>query len=234
MSNALDPLQARLAYTFRDRALLERAVTHASYLQDHPEVGESNQRLEFLGDAVLQLVLTEALFELFPADREGLLSKRRATLSKGAFLTALARELGLDACLRLGASEETSGGRTRPAALEDGFEALVGALFLDSDLPTVRRVVRELYGPLPARLAGTEVTDNPKGQLQEFVQPRHGNAALRYEVTQVEGRDHAREYAVAAFLHDRPLGSGRGPSKKLAEEAAARAALEMLKSEMKN
>jgi ribonuclease-3 len=234
MSDPLDLLQARLAYAFRDRALLERAVTHPSYLQEHPEVGESNQRLEFLGDAVLQLVLTEALFELFPADREGLLSKRRATLSKGVFLTTLARELGLDTCLRLSVSEENSGGRSRAAALEDVFEALVGALYLDSDLPTVRRIVRGLYGPLPDRLAGTEDTDNPKGQLQEFVQPRHGNTALRYEVTQVEGADHARDYEVAAFLHDRQLGTGRGSSKKIAEEAAARIALETLKAELKN
>jgi ribonuclease III len=232
--SSLEALQQRLGYAFRDLALMERAVTHPSYLQDHPEVGESNQRLEFLGDAVLQLVLTEALFELFPADREGLLSKRRATLSKGVFLTTLARELGLDACLRLSASEETSGGRTRPGALEDVFEALVGALYLDSDLPTVRRVVRGLYGPLPDRLAGTEDTDNPKGQLQEFIQPRHGNTALRYEVTQVEGADHARSYEVSAYLLDRPLGTGRGSSKKLAEEAAARIALETLKAELKN
>lgn len=227
----LDTLQQRLAYTFRDVALLERAVTHPSYLPEHPEVKESNQRLEFLGDAVLQVIITEALFGLFPADREGLLTKRRATLSKGVFLATLARELGLDACLRLGTSEETSGGRTRASALEDVFEALVGALYLDSDLPTTRCVVLKRYGPLPDRLAGTADTENPKGQLQEFVQPRHGNTALRYEVTQVEGADHARDYEVAAFLNDRALGSGRGPSKKLAEEAAARAALETLKRE---
>ncbi len=227
----LEALQQRIGYTFRNVALLECAVTHPSYLPEHPEAGESNQRLEFLGDAVLQVIITEALFGLFPADREGLLSKRRATLSKGVFLATLARELGLDACLRLGTSEETSGGRTRASALEDVFEALVGALYLDSDLPTVRAIVLGLYGPLPARLAGTEDTDNPKGQLQEFVQPRHGNLALRYEVTQVEGADHARDYEVAAFLHDRALGRGRGPSKKLAEEAAARTSLEMLKRE---
>jgi len=189
--------------------------------------------LEFLGDAVLQLVLTEALFELFPADARACSASGRRNPVKGVFLTTLARELGLDACLRLGTSEETSGGRTRPAALEDGFEALVGALYLDSDLATVRRIVRALYGPLPAA-SPDRTKPHPKGQLQEFVQPRHGNTALRYEVTQVEGADHAREYEVAAFLHARPLGTGRGPSKKLAEEAAARIALETLKAELRN
>ncbi len=230
MSAALTQLQARLAYTFRDPARLERAVTHPSWLQDHPGAGESNQRLEFLGDAVLQLVLTEALFQLYPADREGVLSQRRASLTKGAFLAVLAREVGLESCLRLGGSEEAGGGRTRASALEDALEAVIGALYLDSDLPTVRRVVLDLYGSLPARLA-VESSDNPKGRLQELVQPRHGNDALRYEVTHVEGADHAREYEVAVFLLSHRLGSGRGTSKKLAEEAAALAALEALKAE---
>ncbi len=230
-STPLDRLQQRLAYTFRDVALLECAITHPSYLQDHPEVAESNQRLEFLGDAVLQLILTEALFQLFPADREGLLSKRRATLTKGAFLASLAREIGLDTCLRLSPGEEASGGRFRVTALEDACEALIGAIFLDGDLPATRRVVLALYGPLPDRLGGSLETDNPKGRLQELVQPRHGNTALRYEVTGIAGDDHARTYEVAVFLSDRPLGTGRGSSKKIAEEAAAQAALETLKPE---
>ena len=229
MSSALLQLQQRLGYSFRDPALLARAVTHPSWLQDHPGEATSNQRLEFLGDAVLQLLLTEALFQLYPADREGQLSQRRASLTKGVFLAQLAREIGLDACLRLGGSEETGGGRTRASALEDALEAVFGALFLDSDLPTVRRVVLGLYGSLPDRLA-LETADNPKGRLQELVQPHHGNDALRYEVTRTEGADHARAYEVAVFLHDRQLGTGRGSSKKLAEEAAALAALETLKT----
>ena len=228
-SSPLEALQQRLAYSFRDLSLLERAVTHPSYLQEHPHLTESNQRLEFLGDAVLQMVITETLFEIFPDAREGQLSKRRATLSNGTFLAGLAREIGLDASLRLGTSEENSGGRMRAAALEDAFEALVGALYLDSDLPTARRVVRGLYGPLPDRLAGRHEGENPKGRLQEFMQPRHGNSALRYEVTRTEGQDHARAYEVAVFLNDRLLGSGRGTSKKSAEEAAAREALESVK-----
>ncbi|ACB76271.1 Ribonuclease III [Opitutus terrae PB90-1] len=227
----LAALQTRLIYTFRDPALLERAVTHTSYLPENPDIAESNQRLEFLGDAVLQLILTEALFELFPGDREGPLSRRRAALTKGAFLVELARELQLDRCLLLGSSEEASGGRTRSSALEDAFEALVGALYLDSDLALTRRIVLGLYGDLPSRLSGVVNEENPKGRLQELIQPEYGNQALRYEVTGIEGEDHARAYEVAVFLHDRVLGSGRGPSKKLAEEAAARVALETLKAQ---
>jgi ribonuclease-3 len=225
MMDRLAQLQARVDHTFRDRSLLERALTHPSVLPERPDIPESNQRLEFLGDAVLQLVLTEELFRLYPEDREGDLSKRRAALAKGVFLATVAREIGLDVALLLGTSEESSGGRTRSAALEDAFEALVGAIYVDSDLATVRRVVLKLYGHLPDRLAVVEDVENPKGRLQELIQPTHGNSALRYEVVDIHGEDHAREYHIAVFLHDRQLGQGRGSSKKSAEEAAARAAL---------
>jgi ribonuclease-3 len=229
MSDALAELAQRMGYRFRDPALLKRAVTHPSYLQDHPETSESNQRLEFLGDAVLQLIITQALFELFPTEREGVLSKRRAALANGVFLAGLAREIGLDACLLLGASEESTGGRDRTGALEDAFEALIGATYLDSDLDTVRKIVLKLYGDLPERLSGVEEEENPKGRLQELIQPVHGNQALRYEVLRTEGEDHAREYEVAVYLLDRKLGMGRGSSKKHAEEAAAREALSTFK-----
>lgn len=228
MSAALENLGRRLGYVFRDATLLDRAVTHPSLLQDQP-AAESNQRLEFLGDAVLQLILTEALFELFPAVREGQLSRHRASLTNGVFLAQLAREIGLDGCLRLGASEEATGGRARAAALEDAFEALVGAIHLDSDPATVRRVVLALYGDLSARLAAVGDADNPKGRLQELIQPIHGNDALRYEVIGTDGADHAKAFEVAVFLRDRRLGCGRGSSKKLAEEGAAREALAHLK-----
>ena len=231
MNDPLDQLEIRIDHVFRDRSLLERAVTHPSLLADRSDLAESNQRLEFLGDAVLQLVLTEALFGLYPGDREGLLSKRRAALANGVFLAALAREIGLDVALRLGASEEATGGRTRSAALEDALEALIGALYLDGGLLIARRVVLGLYGPLPDRLATVEDVENPKGRLQELIQPLHGNNALRYEVVRIEGEDHARAYEVAVRLLDRTLGEGRGPSKKTAEEAAARAALVAMRVE---
>lgn len=231
MNTPLQQLEIRIGHTFRDQTLLERAVTHPSYLQDHPETPESNQRLEFLGDAVLQLVLTEDLFALFPLEREGVLSKHRAALANGTFLTQLAREIGLDACLRLGASEESTGGRSRASALEDAFEALIGALYLDSDIDQVRRVLHQMYGPLAERLASGEAIGNPKGRLQECVQPLHGNQAVRYEVTRIEGQDHAREYEVCVYILERVYGTGRGKSKKQAEESAAREALVALSAE---
>lgn len=232
MSSPLQRLEEAIGHEFRDRALLERAVTHPSLTQERSDGLQSYQRLEFLGDAVLQLILTETLYDLFPSDREGLLSKRRSALANGTFLAGLAREISLDAALRLSASEESSGGRNRDAALEDAFEALIGAIYLDSDIDRVRRVVLGIYGDLGERLANVEDRENPKGRLQELVQPMHGNNALHYEVQQIEGEDHAREYIVAVLLQDRHVGTGRGTSKKQAEEAAAREALGVIRREL--
>ena len=231
MTGDLKTLQGRIGYAFRDPDYLARALTHASWVQDNPGAGGNNQRLEFLGDSVLQLVLTEALFALFPEDREGELTKRRAVLGKGDFLSGLAREIGLDRCLRLGANEEATGGRGRNAALEDAFEALVGAISLDGGLESARRTVLAVYGDLKARLGSLEGHANPKGRLQEIVQPLHGNQAIRYEVLSTDGADHEREFEVAVYLLERRIGSGRGSSKKLAEEGAARAALATLEAE---
>jgi ribonuclease-3 len=228
MKDGVKALQERIGYVFRDPAYLERALTHASWVQDNPGAGGNNQRLEFLGDSVLQLILTEALFALYPEDREGELSKRRAVLGKGKFLSGLAREVGLDRSLRLGANEEATGGRGRDAALEDAFEALVGAVSLDGGLESARRTVLGIYGDLQGRLGLLEGHANPKGRLQEIVQPVHGNQALRYELLATDGADHERRFEVAVFLLNRRLGSGWGPSKKVAEEEAARAALATL------
>jgi ribonuclease-3 len=228
---SLSALQQRLGYTFREPDHLLRAVTHPSYVNEHPTEGESNQRLEFLGDAVLQLVLTEALFQRFPQDREGTLSQRRATLSKGTFLATLAEKISLAECLRLSISEEQTGGRKRASALEDAFEALLGAVYLDSDYATARQVVLALYGPLEDLLALSEGAENPKGRLQEVVQPVLGNHAIRYEVVNVTGEEHDREYEIEVFLQSEALGAGRGKSKKTAEEEAARKALKRLEEQ---
>jgi len=231
MSGDPSAIAARIGHAFRDPSLLARALTHPSLAQDEPGGGENNQRLEFLGDSVLQLVLAEALFGLFPGDREGDLTRRRAVLGNGAFLARLARETGLDAHLRLGAGEEAAGGRARDAALEDAFEALVGAVYLDGGLECARRVALAIYGDIPGRLSELEGDANPKGRLQEIVQPRHGNGALRYEVLSTGGADHEKRYEVAVCLLGRRIGTGSGPSKKLAEEGAARAALLTLAAE---
>lgn len=222
---SLSALQRRLGHNFANTALLAEALTHPSAVANANAPEPHNQRLEFLGDSVLHFLLTEALFQAFPDEREGVLSRRRAALSKGGFLSVLARELNLGSCLRLGRSELESGGRDRASILEDALEAVVGAVYLDSDFATARKVVLAWYGSLHDRLAPLEDVENPKGRLQELVQPRHGNGALRYVVTATTGPRHAREYEVSVFLLDRQLGTGRGSSKKSAEESAARQAL---------
>ena len=224
-------LQKRLGYAFRNPALLLEALTHSSYLQEDPAAAPHNQRLEFLGDSVLQFIITAALYRDYPAEREGVLSRRRAVLSKGEFLTQMARDLGLDAGLRLSKSEDAAGGRQRASILEDAFEALVGAVYLDSDLPTTQALVLGWYGPLGDRLALAEDAENPKGRLQELVQPEHGNTALSYLVSATSGPRHARIYEVEVHFNERKIGSGTGPSKKVAEEAAAREALATLRTE---
>jgi len=226
MSHSFDQLQSRLAYRFNDPNLLQLALTHPSWLQEHPSAEDNNQRLEYLGDAVLQLILTEALFQGYTQDREGELSKRRSALANGNYLAKLAGEIDLAPHLLLGNSEIEQGGRQRRAALEDAFEALIGAIYSDSDYATTRAVVLRLYGDLKSRLAVVIPSENPKGRLQERIQPKLGNSAVRYEVTHISGEDHAREYEAHVYLLDQPLGSGRGTSKKSAEEAAAAAALE--------
>jgi ribonuclease-3 len=217
-------LQARLGHTFQTPALLSQALTHPGYANEHPEGGDHYQRLEFLGDAVIQFVVTEALFRLRPTEREGELSRLRVALTNGIFLSRLAHELGLPAHLRLSTAEQKTGGS--PTAAGDAYEAVVGAILLDAGLPAAQGFILRTYGPIENRLARQQIENaNPKGRLQERYQPTHGSGALRYETAASGGADHAKEYTSSVFLGDRHLGTGQGSSKKQAEESAARSAL---------
>lgn len=225
MKDSLTLLQRRINYTFKDTSLLERALIHPSYAAENPGV-TNNQRLEFLGDSVLQILLAEALYHKFPGEREGVLSTMRSQLVQGPFLARLGNELSLESHIILSPGDEQTGGRQRPTTIGDAFEAVIGAIYLDSDLASTRQIVMNIYGDLDARLAAFKFSDaNPKGRLQERVQPVHGTGALRYETVPSGGPDHAKEYRSTVFLADRALGTGTGTSKKAAEEAAARSAL---------
>jgi len=220
----LDHLQARLGHVFRDPALLLQALTHPGYTNEHPDDGDHYQRLEFLGDAIIQFVVTDTLFHLRPNEREGELSRLRVALTNGVFLGGLARALDIPSYLRLCAAEQKTGGS--PTVAGDAYEAVVGAIFLDGGLNAAQAFLLRSYGDVNALLTSLKIEEsNPKGRLQERVQPLHGTGALRYETVQSGGADHAKEYTSTVFLGTRALGSGRGTSKKLAEEAAARAAL---------
>lgn len=227
MTDSLNPIRSlatHIGHPFANPALLQQALTHPGYANEHPGEGEHYQRLEFLGDAIIQFVVTAALFRLHPAQREGELSRLRTALTNGVFLGELARELDLPAHLRLSAAEQKTGGS--PSVAGDAYESVVGALFLDGGLPAAQAFIERTYGNLDARLASLRLDDaNPKGRLQERVQPVHGTGALRYDTMQTGGPDHAKEYTCTIRLADRILGTGTGTSKKAAEEAAARSAL---------
>lgn len=228
----LDRLQQRLGHVFSRRDLLVQALTHPSYAAEHPGTVH-NQRLEFLGDAVLQIIISDALYQTFPIEREGALSTMRSQLVQAPVLAGLARQIGLDRHLILSAGDDSSGGRERINTLSDAFEALIAAVYLDGGIEAGRRVILGIYGDLQARLSSLNLGEaNPKGRLQERIQPVHGTGVLRYETVAVGGPDHAKEYTSTVWIAGRALGAGRGPSKKAAEEAAARAALAALASDL--
>jgi ribonuclease III len=227
MHPPLDSLEEGLGYHFRNRDLLERALTHPSYCQAGGK-GDHNQRLEFLGDAVLGLVLAEELYARLPSKREGVLTRNRSALAKGAHLSALARDLGLAPHLRLSEAEARNAGRQRDSILEDALEATIGAIYLDAGFDTARAVVGRWLGDLQERLGELLGAHNPKGRLQELIQPQHGNGAIVYHVIEESGPDHAKEFEVEVRILGVAHGTGRGSSKKEAEEFAAQAALAQL------
>jgi ribonuclease-3 len=216
--------EEKIGYTFADKALLRMALTHPSWAQQHAGE-ENNQRLEFLGDSVLSLILARELFDRMPHKREGVLTRSRAALAKRALLSTLAVELGIDAAIRLSDAEERNGGRQRQSILEDALESVAGAVYLDSNFDTVRRVVLIWYGDLGERLSHILGSHNPKGQLQELVQPTRGNEAISYVTIGEEGPPHLRTFRVKVVIQGVTMGEGTGSSKKEAEENAAREAL---------
>jgi ribonuclease-3 len=222
---SLTALQDRIGYHFKNKALLEEALTHPSYSQQERQRVPNNQRLEFLGDAVLNMILAERLFQDLPNEREGELARARSALGKGELLAGLARKLGLPACLRLARGDAAAGGREWASSQEDAFEALVGAVYLDSDYAAARVAVLRWFGDLGELRAELLSEDNPKGRLQEWLAQRGLGAALNYRLKQTVGPDHAKVFQVELTVRGEIHGAGEGRSKKEAEEQAARAAL---------
>jgi ribonuclease III len=218
-----------LGYHFRNQELLRLALTHPSVAHESGTATAHNQRLEFLGDAVLGLVLTEMLYQQFPTFDEGPLTKARAKLVNRHSLAARARSLGLGEHLILSRGEEVSGGRDRLSALADAYEALLGAIFLDGGFDAARDfVLREFAGTFD-ELTVRPLIENPKGELQELLQSRSPRAP-DYQTVQISGSDHDPLFE-CAVLHDGvEMGRGQGKSKKTAESAAALVALEALKA----
>ncbi|MEX2539945.1 MAG: ribonuclease III [Actinomycetota bacterium] len=218
-------LESKLGVSFRDPSIFDVALTHRSYAYEH-DVPETNERLEFLGDAILNLCVTDLLYKRFPDQSEGDLAKLRASLVSEPALADVAVDLGLGPAIRLGRGERMSGGHSKPSIMADTLEAVIGAIYLDGGISTVRRVVRLLFGELVEAAAGRDIPKDAKTRLQEVVTRRHA-ILPRYRVVG-SGPDHAKRFRAEVYVNDELCGRGEGRSKKEAEQAAAAAALDVL------
>ena len=214
-------LEKNIGYHFRDKNLLKAAVTHSSFANENRGGLAYNERLEFLGDAVLQLITSEKLFKENPDMPEGRMSKQRAALVCEDALAGYSHEIQLGDFMLLGKGEEATGGRNRPSILADAFEALIGAIFLDGGMDNAKRFVRRFLDA-----AHTSLKDY-KTLLQEIIQKNPGER-LSYVVTGESGPDHDKVFNVEVHLNSNVIGKGTGKSKKQAEQAAAKEALALM------
>lgn len=223
----MSQLEQRLGYSFKNPTLLERALTHKSFANELKTATEHNEKLEFLGDAVLDLVVGEFLFERFPNDTEGGLSKKRASIVNEEVLSELALDMELNKLLLLGKGEILTGGATKPRLIASSFEAIVGALYLDGGFDVTKSFLRREFSALAERVCGQEDYEKDyKTRLQELVQ-KALRETPKYEVLAEEGPPHDREFLVCVRVKEDIWAQGRGRSKKNAEQAAAKIALEM-------
>jgi ribonuclease-3 len=223
-----DELQDRLGYVFRDPALLRLALTHPSVAHEQNAPLQTNQRLEFLGDAVLQLVLTRELYEKFSDVSEGPLTKARAKLVNRRTLAERARHVGMGQSLILSRGEELHGGRERSSALADAYEALLGAIFLDAGFEAAREFILRHFQAAFGGLLVIPILENPKGELQELLQSVSPEAP-QYHAVSATGPDHDRIFECTVHHAGVELARGQGKSKKAAESEAALAALAKLR-----
>jgi len=226
-----EKLQDRLGYVFRDTAMLQLALTHPSVAHEQGSPAQTNQRLEFLGDAVLQLVLTRELYEKFPGFGEGPLTKARAKLVNRRTLAERARHLGLGQHLILSRGEESHGGRERLSALADTYEALLGALLLDGGFGAASDFILRQFQEAFGGLSVIPILENPKGELQELLQAVSPEAP-EYQVVSASGPDHDRVFECTVHHAGAELARGQGKSKKAAESEAAMAALAKLREKV--
>ncbi|MCJ7839610.1 ribonuclease III [Lederbergia sp. NSJ-179] len=225
----LKDFQAKIGIKFHNEKLLRQAFTHSSYVNEHRRRPfEDNERLEFLGDAVLELAISQYLYKKFPTISEGELTKLRASIVCEPALVQFANELNFGDVVLLGKGEEMTGGRARPALLADAFEAVIGALYLDQGLDQVISLLEKVVYPKVDAGAFSHAMDF-KSRLQEVVQ-RDGTSTLEYDILQEEGPAHNRVFVSQVSLDGHILGKGKGRSKKEAEQHAAQMALDELRS----
>ena len=217
----------RVSLPFKDILLLRRALTHRSYLNEHPEALEDNERLEFLGDAVLDYVVGLWLYNRFPEMAEGDLTRLRAALVKTEKLAIFGKEIGISKALRLGRGEEENGGRSRKAMLCGAFEAIIGALSLDKGIEAVESFMGQFLEDAAKEILLEQADRDPKSRLQEIIQGE-GNPAPIYRVVAEDGPDHSKTFEVEVIVNDNVIGWGTGKSKHNASMEAAKNALQNL------
>lgn len=234
-NSGLTDVMARIDYQFKDRSLLEEALTHSTYAYEMRQKSiVDNERLEFLGDAVLDLVISDLLF-LDPAQfAEGYMTKTRALVVCETTLAEVAKAINLGRFLKLGRGEEATGGRCKPSNLANTVEAVIGAAYQDGGFDVAVRLVRHLLEPhLRQALSGSIVYDY-KSRLIELVQSSHSNSTLRFSIINEEGPVHERVFTACVLFNDQPIGEGIGSSKKDAEQKASQAALRKLSCDRRN
>ena len=228
----LESLQAALGVTFKDKSLLTRALTHRSYLNENPDLPYlDNERLEFLGDAVLNFVAAEYLYQRFPEMSEGDLTSLRAALVKGDTLARFAIDLDLPRGLLMSRGEEAALGRARAPLLAGALEALIGALYLEQGLAAARAFVLRFLPAEAERVHAHQLDRDAKSLLQELSQGKL-QVTPQYRLVETRGPDHAKDFTIAVILKDQEYGRGTGRSKQIAEQEAARVALENLQAEV--
>jgi len=225
-----DALAADIGLPVRDTGLLELALVHSSWHHEHPESTRGhNERLEFLGDAVVNLAISEALYGRHPSDDEGYLSARRAAIVSTTGLARLAGRIDLGSYLLLGEGEAQRSGRRRPALLASTFEAVAGALYLDLGFGPVRDWIVRLADPELSAEAPIVALKSPKSRLQEYTQ-RHSGERPSYRLVDATGPDHEKSFRIEVWVDGRRLGIGEGPSRRQAETAAAAQAMDALRA----
>jgi len=223
-------LMERLGIEFKDIHLLTRALTHRSYLNEHPEALEDNERLEFLGDAVLDFLVGEWLYNRFPEMKEGDLTQMRSAFVQTGQLADFASNLDLSNAVRLGHGEVKSGGKLRNTLLCDVFEAFIGAMLLDQGINVVKKFIYPLLEGAVADIIEQRKNEDPKSLLQEWAQA-NGYNPPKYHTIKVTGPDHAKIFEVEARVNNKGVGCGKAKSKQSAEKVAAKKALEMINKE---
>jgi ribonuclease-3 len=225
MNNNLSELEAGLGYEFKDKSLLEQALTHSSAIQSQDgKHSECNERLEFLGDGFFDAIIGEELYKQLPDRPEGVLSKDRSLVVCEDGLYEIAMELNLGEYLSLGKSELNSGGRMKESIIADAMEAIIGAVYLDAGYEAARKFVLRLFGDRLKRAMEGSIVGDYKSAFQELVQ-RNGKVNIKYKVEREDGPDHDKLFYISLLVNGAEKGKGQGKSKKEAEQEAAKAAL---------